>query len=167
MLIGVLLLGLTVFYGIWRLGTVRQDIAEAPRPAPDPDRPPGNESAEEESGRVDEGTIVKIGHVDSSGPAASNRRGPLGSTVDAQPVGEVISTAAGHQPQRRLRPEQSDRHLMDRPVTAGGDKLMRALIPSAKDQPEIVIEGAGHFLQEDKGEECAAAILTFIRDTTN
>jgi haloalkane dehalogenase len=48
------------------------------------------------------------------------------------------------------------------PVTKGGDKMMRALIPSAKDQPEIVIEGAGHFLQEEKGEELAKNILDFM-----
>ncbi len=48
------------------------------------------------------------------------------------------------------------------PVTSGGDVLMRELIPSAKDQPEIVIEGAGHFLQEENGEELAKNILAFI-----
>jgi haloalkane dehalogenase len=49
------------------------------------------------------------------------------------------------------------------PVTGGGDVLMRALIPSAKDQPEIVIEGAGHFLQEENGEELAENILAFMK----
>ncbi len=51
------------------------------------------------------------------------------------------------------------------PVTSGGDVLMRALIPSATEQPEIVIEGAGHFLQEEKGEELARHILDFIGRT--
>lgn len=48
------------------------------------------------------------------------------------------------------------------PITKGGDLFFRALIPTAKDQPEIVIKNAGHFLQEDKGEEIAERILEFI-----
>jgi haloalkane dehalogenase len=51
------------------------------------------------------------------------------------------------------------------PVTRGGDRFFRKLIPSAKDQPEIVIEGAGHFLQEEKGQELALHIESFIQRT--
>jgi haloalkane dehalogenase len=51
------------------------------------------------------------------------------------------------------------------PITRGGDIFFRSLIPGAKDQPEIVIHNAGHFLQEDKGEEIAQHIVDFIART--
>jgi haloalkane dehalogenase len=49
------------------------------------------------------------------------------------------------------------------PVTRGGDAFFRALVPGAANQPEITVEGAGHFLQEDKGEEIAERIVAFLR----
>jgi haloalkane dehalogenase len=51
------------------------------------------------------------------------------------------------------------------PVTKGGDGFFRHIIPTAKDQPEITIKDAGHFLQEDKGEEVAEQIMKFVERT--
>ncbi|MBN2026543.1 MAG: haloalkane dehalogenase [Actinobacteria bacterium] len=51
------------------------------------------------------------------------------------------------------------------PITGGGDRFFRKLIPTAAAQPEIVIRDAGHFLQEDKGEEIARHTLDFMART--
>ncbi len=48
-------------------------------------------------------------------------------------------------------------------VTAGGEKPFQKLMPGAKDQPHATIEGAGHFLQEDKGEEIAAKMVAWMQ----
>ena len=48
------------------------------------------------------------------------------------------------------------------PVTRGGDRAFQARIPGAKGQPHAVIERAGHFSQEDAGEELAAHVTAFM-----
>ena len=52
------------------------------------------------------------------------------------------------------------------PVTRGGHRIWQKLVPGAQGQPHAVTRGAGHFLQEDKGEELAAAIDAFIKTPT-
>lgn len=48
------------------------------------------------------------------------------------------------------------------PITKGGDRPFQERIPGAKDQPHTTIEQAGHFLQEDKGEELAQVVIEFM-----
>jgi haloalkane dehalogenase len=48
------------------------------------------------------------------------------------------------------------------PVTAGGFKPFQKLVPGAQNQPHITIEGAGHFLQEDKGAQIAHLMNEFM-----
>src|SRR6058998_1718429 len=51
------------------------------------------------------------------------------------------------------------------PITRGADALLREAIPGTRGQPHTIITGAGHFLQEDKGEELTRVVLDFIRRT--
>ena len=48
------------------------------------------------------------------------------------------------------------------PVTRGGEVPLQQGIPGAKGQAHTTIEGAGHFLQEQKGEELARVIVEFM-----
>lgn len=49
------------------------------------------------------------------------------------------------------------------PVTAGGQKPFEKLLPGAQGQPHEIIAGAGHFLQEDKGELIAERIVAWLK----
>ncbi|MEJ2711052.1 MAG: haloalkane dehalogenase [Anaerolineales bacterium] len=51
------------------------------------------------------------------------------------------------------------------PITARGELIFQRLVPGAKGQPHVKIEGAGHFLQEDKGPYLARIIVDFIEQT--
>jgi len=48
------------------------------------------------------------------------------------------------------------------PITRGADALFHRLVPGAKGQPHTTIEGAGHFLQEDRGEELARVVVDWM-----
>jgi len=48
------------------------------------------------------------------------------------------------------------------PVTRGGEKRFQEEVPGARGQPHVTIRGAGHFVQEDAGEELARITLDFI-----
>lgn len=51
------------------------------------------------------------------------------------------------------------------PITGGGDRVFHKLVPGAQGQPHTTIQGAGHFLQEDKGEDLAQVVVKFIKQT--
>jgi haloalkane dehalogenase len=51
------------------------------------------------------------------------------------------------------------------PITAGGDRVLQSDIPGASGMPHTTIQGAGHFLQEDRGEELARVIVDFVGST--
>jgi haloalkane dehalogenase len=51
------------------------------------------------------------------------------------------------------------------PVTSGADRVFQATVPGTKGQPHTTIVGGGHFLQEDKGEELAQAIVAWMKKT--
>ncbi len=46
-------------------------------------------------------------------------------------------------------------------ITKGADRVLQKHIPGARDQPHAIIEGAGHFSQEDQGKLIAEHLLTF------
>jgi haloalkane dehalogenase len=47
------------------------------------------------------------------------------------------------------------------PITRGGDRPFQKLVPGAQDREHSRIRNAGHFLQEDKGEELAEVLIRF------
>ncbi|MGO9874077.1 MAG: haloalkane dehalogenase [Acidimicrobiia bacterium] len=48
------------------------------------------------------------------------------------------------------------------PVTRGGDRAFQRDVPGCAGQPHTTIEGGGHFLQEDRGEQLAHVIASWI-----
>jgi len=48
------------------------------------------------------------------------------------------------------------------PITEPFRDLFRDLVLTATDEPDVWVEGAGHFLQEDAGEACAEHIVEFV-----
>lgn len=49
------------------------------------------------------------------------------------------------------------------PITKGGERAFQGRVPGTQDQPNPIIEGGGHFLQEDCGELFAAIVIEFVQ----
>ena len=52
------------------------------------------------------------------------------------------------------------------PITRPNRDPLRELIPTASEQPDVWVEGAMHFLQEDAGESIAEEIVAFVDRTS-
>jgi haloalkane dehalogenase len=50
------------------------------------------------------------------------------------------------------------------PITKGGDAYFQKTIPGTKAMKHVTMKEAGHFIQEDKGDEWAHIIVEFIQD---
>jgi haloalkane dehalogenase len=48
------------------------------------------------------------------------------------------------------------------PITRGAERFLQALIPGAAGHDHAVLDGAGHFLQEDRGEDVARRVVDFV-----
>ena len=51
------------------------------------------------------------------------------------------------------------------PITGPMAPELKRTVPGAAGRQHPVLEGAGHFLQEDAGEELGAIIAAFVRET--
>jgi haloalkane dehalogenase len=51
------------------------------------------------------------------------------------------------------------------PITGGTEEVFHKKVPGTEGQPHTVIEGGGHFLQEDRGPELAQVLIDFIAAT--
>lgn len=51
------------------------------------------------------------------------------------------------------------------PITKGADRKFLAQVPGTKGQAHVTVAAAGHFLQEDKGEELSQILVRFIAST--
>jgi haloalkane dehalogenase len=48
------------------------------------------------------------------------------------------------------------------PITSGADRVLLDRVPGTQGQPHTTITGAGHFLQEDRGEDVARVVADFV-----
>lgn len=51
------------------------------------------------------------------------------------------------------------------PIMKGLEAIFQKTIPGAQGQKHTIIQGGGHFLQEDKGEEIAALMVAFMKES--
>lgn len=51
------------------------------------------------------------------------------------------------------------------PITRGAEKPFQKIVPGARGRAHPLIEGAGHFLQEDAGPELAKVVVDFVAST--
>ncbi len=92
------------------------------------------------------------------------RRLPSLVPVDPSDAGAAENRRAWEALKRFDRPFLTLFSDMD-PMTRNGEKAFQRLVPGAAGQPHEIIRGAGHFLQEDRGEEVARIVAAFTAST--
>lgn len=84
-------------------------------------------------------------------------------TTPDDPVAEAM-----RETRARLADWQSPAFVLfapDDPILGGAAEFFRSLIPTASTQPEVTIDDAGHFLQEEQGPTIARHVLDFLDRT--
>lgn len=51
------------------------------------------------------------------------------------------------------------------PITRSGERMWQQRVPGARGRPHAIVRGAGHFIQEDQGEEVTRRVVAFIGAT--
>ena len=151
---------------------------------PTGDRPPGEaflawRRFSQEVPELPVGRIVAGGCVTSLEPAvvaaydapfpdeahkAGARRFPMLVPVTPDDPAAPANRAAWESLQRFRKPFLCAFSDSD-PITRGAERVLQARIPGAAGRPHTTVTGAGHFLQEDKGEELAAVVAAFVEAT--
>lgn len=160
----------------------RVAIANTGLPAPTGDEPPMTEAfmawkaanqrmidrGDMEVGRMVAGNVgdpALVAAYDAPFPDASYKAGPLIMPqlvpITADYPGAAENRAAWEVFSRWDKPFLTSFSDGD-PITRGGERVFQRRIPGAAEQNHSIIEGAGHFLQEQKGEEWAQLIVEFI-----
>ncbi len=96
---------------------------------------------------------------------AGLRQFPILIPLTANDPGAMINRATAAALARFERPFLTAFSDQD-PASAGWDTVLRDLVPGASGQPHTTISGAGHFVQEDQGEELARIVGDFIDATS-
>jgi haloalkane dehalogenase len=122
-----------------------------------------------QKGTVRELTVEEVAAYDAPFPSARYKAGTrafpqlVPSTPD-DPARDA-NIAAWEVYKRWSKPFLTTFSNRDR-ITRGGEKMWQESVPGAQGQEHTIIRNAGHFLQEDKGEELADVLIRFIaRDT--
>ncbi len=121
---------------------------------------------------IDTGTVTRlpkpvIAAYDAPFPSARYKAGArafprLVPATPADPARDA-NRAAWSALQRWQKPFLTTFSNRD-PITRGLEKAFQEKVPGASGLRHVTIRNAGHFLQEDKGEELAAVLLDFVRD---
>jgi haloalkane dehalogenase len=92
--------------------------------------------------------------------AAAARHFPVLIPITASDPGAAINRATWRVLERFERPFLTAFSDGD-PATRGWETIFQRRVPGARGQPHVTLANAGHFLQEDAGEELAQVVIDF------